>query len=158
MHLLARKFEEFSDQYRIFSEFPELSDASIVLFLETAEALNNLPNPVRGNALGTFQANIGIWQILARQGQISNPQLNDSWQQVIKPFARIRSAAQLYDAGRVSLAELFRFPTGEAKVSQDEIIELLAGPRQTTAEGNEDPPGDCHQNPFGAGRPATGFS
>jgi hypothetical protein len=135
VHLLARKFEEFSDQYRIFSEFQELSDASIVQFLETAEALGNLPNPVRGNALGTFQANIGIWQILARQGQISNLQLNDSWQQVIKPFAKIRSAAQLYDAGRASLAELFRFPTGEAKVSQDEIIELLAGPRQTIAEG-----------------------
>ena len=135
VHLLARKFDEFSDQYRIFSEFQELSDASIVQFLETAEALGNLPNPVRGNALGTFQANIGIWQILARQGQISHLQLNDSWQQVIKPFAKIRSASQLYDAGRASLTELFRFPTGEAKVSQDEIIELLAGPRQTAAEG-----------------------
>src|SRR6202042_591702 len=55
----------------------------------------------------------------------------------IKPFAKIRSAAQLYDAGRASLTELFRFPTGEAKVSQDEIIELLAGPRQTTAEGTK---------------------
>ena len=62
-----------------------------------------MPTAVRGNALGTFQANVGIWQILARQGQISNAQLNDSWQQVIKPFATIRSAAQLYDAGRTSL-------------------------------------------------------
>lgn len=133
--LLARKFAEFGDQYRIFSEFQELSDASIVLFLETAEALSNVPNPMRGNALGTFQANVGIWQILARQGQISNLRLNDSWQQVIKPFAGIRSAAQLYDAGRVSLGELFRVATGDAKVSQDEIIELLAGPGQTTTEG-----------------------
>lgn len=133
--LLAHKFAEFGDQYRIFSEFQELSDASIVLFLETAEALSNVPNPMRGNALGTFQANVGIWQILARQGQISNLRLNDSWQQVIKPFAGIRSAAQLYDAGRVSLGELFRVATGDAKVSQDEIIELLAGPGQTTTEG-----------------------
>jgi len=133
--LLARKFAEFGDQYRIFSEFQELSDASIVLFLETAEALSNVPNPMRGNALGTFQANVGIWQILARQGQISNLRLNDSWQQVIKPFAGIRSAPQLYDAGRVSLGELFRVATGDAKVSQDEIIELLAGPGQTTTEG-----------------------
>ncbi|MGA9255705.1 MAG: hypothetical protein WBV98_03800, partial [Candidatus Sulfotelmatobacter sp.] len=133
--LLAHKFAEFGDQYRIFSEFQELSDASIVLFLETAEALSNVPNPMRGNALGTFQANVGIWQILVRQGQISNLRLNDSWQQVIKPFAGIRSAAQLYDAGRVSLGELFRVATGDAKVSQDEIIELLAGPGQTTTEG-----------------------
>src|SRR6202034_2640761 len=69
VRLLAHRFPEFSDQYRIFSEFQELNDASIVLFLDTAEALNNVPNPVRGNALGTFQANVGMWQILARQGQ-----------------------------------------------------------------------------------------
>ena len=47
---------------------------------------------MRGNAFGTFQASVGIWQILARQGQISNAQLNESWQQVIRPFATIRSA------------------------------------------------------------------
>ncbi len=135
VHLLARKFDEFSDQYRIFSEFQELNDASITLFLSTAEALNNLPNPLRGNAIGMFQANVGIWQILARQGQISNLRLNDSWQQVIKPFGGIRSAAQLYDAGRISLAESFHFATGGARVSQDEIIEVLAGPRQTSTEG-----------------------
>ena len=135
VRLLARKFEEFSDQYRIFSEFPELSDASIVLFLETAEALNNCPHPMRGNALGTFQATVGIWQILARQGQISKRQVDESWQQAIKPFAGVRSAAQVYDAGRTSLGELFQFSTGNSKGSQDEIIGLLAGPRQTTPEG-----------------------
>jgi hypothetical protein len=131
---LAQKFAELGDQYRIFSEFQELNDTSIVQFLETAEALDHVPNAVRGNALGLFQANVGIWQILARQGQISNLPLNDSWQQVIKPFATIRSSPQLFNAGRASLAELFRF-AGQAKVSQDETIELLAGPRQTTADG-----------------------
>jgi hypothetical protein len=135
VRLLTRKFDQFSDQYRIFSEFQELNDASIVLFLETAEALNNLPNPLRGNALGMFQANVGIWQIFARQEQIPSARLNDSWQQVIKPFAGSRSAAQLYNAGRASLGEAFRFATGETRVSQDEIIDLLAGPRQTNPEG-----------------------
>jgi hypothetical protein len=137
VHLLARKFEEFSDQYRIFSEFPELSDESIALFLDIAQGLNKVPTAVRGNAFGTFQANVGIWQILARQGQISNTQVNDSWQHLIKPFAAIRSAAQLYDAGRTSLGELFRFSTGKARASQDEIIDLLAGPQQSTPEGKQ---------------------
>jgi hypothetical protein len=135
VRLLADKFTDLSDQYRIFTEFQELNDRSIVMFLETAEALNNVPNPVRGNALGTFQANIGIWQIFARQGEIPNLRLNDSWQQVIKPFAKIRTAPQLYNAGRTSMEEIFRFVGGQPRVSQDEIIELLAGPRQTAAEG-----------------------
>ena len=39
VRLLAAKFEDFSDQYRIFSEFPELSDESIALFLNVVQAL-----------------------------------------------------------------------------------------------------------------------
>jgi hypothetical protein len=135
VRLLARKYDDLSDQYRIFSEFPELSDQSIALFVEVVQGLNDVPGSVRGNAFGIFQANVGMWQILARQGQISNSRLNESWQQVIKPFARIHSAPQVYDAGRTSLAELFRFSSGKATGSQDEIISLLAGPRQTTPEG-----------------------
>ena len=50
---------------------------------------------LRGNAFGTFQASVGIWQILARQGQISNARLNDSWQHVVSPFATIRSAVAI---------------------------------------------------------------
>jgi hypothetical protein len=133
--LLAAKYEQFSDQYRIFSEFPELSDESIALFLDVVQRLSSVPMSVRGNAFGTFQANVGIWQILARQEQIPTADLNASWQQVIKPFATVRSASQLYDAGCASLGELFRFSTGKARGSQDEIIELLAGPRQNTPEG-----------------------
>lgn len=137
VRLLARKFDEFSDQYRIFSEFPELSDQSITLFLNVAEGLDGLPLAVRGNALATFQANVGIWQILARQEQISISRLDESWQQAVEPFATIRSASELYDAGRTSLGALFRFSTGKSRGSQDEIIDLLAGPGQKTPEGKQ---------------------
>jgi hypothetical protein len=137
VRLLARKFEEFSDQYPIFSEFPELTDESIVMFLEAAQGLNSVPTGVRGNACGIFQANVGIWQILARQGQISNSHLNESWQRVIKPFAAVRSATQVYDAGRSSLEEIFRSSIGKARGSQDEIIELLAGPLQNNPDGRQ---------------------
>ncbi len=135
VRLLGHKFEEFSDQYRIFSEFPELSDESITLFLDVAQSLNNTPSAVRGNAFGIFQANVGLWQILVRQGQIENGNINDSWQQVVRPFASIRSAFQLYDAGQTSFEQLYHSATSKATGSQDGIIELLAGPRQTSPEG-----------------------
>ena len=137
VRLLARKFEDFSAQYRIFSEFPALDDQSITMFLQTAQGLHNIPLGDRGNAMGIFQSNVGIWQILARQGEIANSQLNESWQQLVKPFTGIRSAVQVYDAGRNSLSELFRFSTGKSSVSQDKIIELLAGPVQASAAGKE---------------------
>lgn len=137
VRLLAHKFEDFSAQYRMFSEFPELDDQSITLFLQTAQGLHNVAPGDRGNAMGIFQANVGMWQIVARQGEIPSSQLNESWQQLIKPFAGVRSAAQVYDAGRNSLSELFRFTTGTPKVSQDRIIDLLAGPSQSSAPGKE---------------------
>jgi hypothetical protein len=137
VQLLAHKFEDYSDQYRIFSEFPDLSDDSITLFLDVAQSLNHVPMAFRANAFGTFQASVGIWQILARQGQISPSHLDDSWQRVIRPFAGVRSASQLYDAGQTSLGEIFRFSLGKPRGSQDDIIELLAGPPQSTPEGKQ---------------------
>ena len=135
LRLLASKFDEFSDQYLIFSEFPELDDVSITRFINVADAVNKIPNhTLRGNAMGILQANVGLWQILARQGQISRAELNESWQRVVTPFAKIASAAQLFDAGRNSLGAALRAASGKASLSEDEVTELLAGPHQTDPE------------------------
>jgi len=134
--LLASNFTEFSNQYLIFSEFPELTDASMTQFLNIADSLGKIPNhTLRGNAMGIFQANVGMWQILARQGQIESAALNESWQKVIQPFAKIASSPQLFDAGRDSLSALLLVASGKGNASQDEIIDLLAGPRQSSPDG-----------------------
>ncbi|MBV9625077.1 MAG: hypothetical protein JOZ14_13980 [Acidobacteria bacterium] len=136
LRLMAKRFEQYSDQYLVFSEFPALDDASISSFVNTADGLDRIAShTLRGNALGTFQASVGLWQILARQRQIPPAKLNESWQGVMKPFGRVTTSAQLFDAGHSALTALAAAATGKAHVSQDEIIELLAGPRQTDPEG-----------------------
>jgi len=137
VRLLARRFDDYSAQYRLFSEFPELDDQSITMFLQAAHGLDSIAMGDRGNAYGLFQANVGVWQILARQGQIARPQLNDSWQQLIKPFVNLHAGSHFYEAGRESLAVLFRSSTGSPTISQDKIIDLLAGPRQSSQAGRE---------------------
>ena len=138
VRLLAEKFSRFSDQYPIFSEFHALNDDSITRFLSVAEAIDRIPDhAVRADALGIFQATVGLWQILARQGQIPTANWNQSWQRVINPFVGILSSAQLFDAARSSLGELLRAATGKPQLSQDEIIALLAGPKQTSPEGQQ---------------------
>lgn len=135
VRLMANNFSEFSNQYWVFSEFPNLSDASISRFLGVAQSLSKIPNlTLRGNAMGIFQANVGLWQVAARQGQVGNSRLNESWQRVIEPFAKISSSAQLFDAGRNSLQALTVAAGGKPELSQDEVIESLAGPRQTDLE------------------------
>jgi hypothetical protein len=134
--LMASKFNQLGDQYLTFSEFPILDDASITAFINAADHLDGVSNHfLRGNALGMFEANLGIWQILARQGQIPNNELNASWQKVVKEFAGISSSTNVFDAGRNSLRDLLQVSTGKPDSSQEALIYLLAGPRQTTPEG-----------------------
>ena len=136
VRLLADRFSKFSNWYLIFSEFPDLSDASIARFLNVADSIDGISNQtLRGNVRGVFQANIGLWQILARQGEIPNTELNTSWQKVLEPFAKISSSIQLFDAAHNSLDELLLVTSGKANRSQDEIIDLLAGPRQESVDG-----------------------
>lgn len=138
VRLLANKYGKFSDQYLIFSEFPDLDNGSIVRFLAIAEGLDRIRDQdLRGNAIGTFQSNVGLWQILVRQGQIPKESLNGAWQQVIAPFGGISSATQLFDAGRVSLRGVLVATTGKPSCSQDEIMDLLAGPQQSSTEARQ---------------------
>ena len=134
VRLLASQFSRFSSWFLIFSEFPDLSDASIARFVNVADAIEDISNQtLRANTLGAFQANIGLWQILARQGQIPNSELDTSWQSVIDPFSKISSPIQLFDAARNSLGGLLLAAGGKANSSQDEVVDLLAGPHQESS-------------------------
>jgi hypothetical protein len=136
VELMAAKFSEFSSQYLIFSEFPELSDGSIALFQRTAEGLQKTPDhTLRGNAMGIFEANVGLWQILARQGEIADDKQDDSFRALIRPFVHISSSSQLFNAGASSVEELVSATTGSPKASEDKVVDLMAGPAQESPEG-----------------------
>jgi hypothetical protein len=136
VRLLAARYSQLRNWYLIFSEFPQLDDNSIGDFVKAAEALNAVANPtLRSNAMGAFQANIGIWQILARQRQIPPAQLNASWLAAVHPFTAIQSSTQLFDASRNSLRAITAAAGGDPNPSEDQLIDLLAGPPQDTDAG-----------------------
>jgi len=133
--LLAMNFVKYKDHYLAFAEFNHLNDQSITLFVNTAEAIDRIPNStLRAEAAGLFQAQSSLWQILARQGQIPAADQNNSWQAVLQPFANTPSFPALYDATRTSLTELMRAAGGKSHLSQDAIIELVAGPPPTSPQ------------------------
>src|SRR6202034_2602116 len=110
-------------------EFPDLNDASIAQFVKGADGIDAIhDHSLRGNAMGVFQANLGLWQILARQGELPATDLNQSFQRAIAPFAAVNSSAHLFDAGHASLSTLMLAASGKSNLSQGEFIELLAGP------------------------------
>ena len=138
VRMLADKFSRFGNQFLIFPEFPGLNDDSIARFLTTIDAVDHFSDmELRANTVGILQANVGLWQILARQGQISQAELNNSWQTLISPFAEVHSSAQLFDSGRTSLQALLRAATGRADLSENEMVAVLAGPNQMNLEGRQ---------------------
>ena len=136
--LLAERFPLFGDQYPIFAEFHALNNQSIARFLAVAEGLNQIPDRLtRTDALGLMQANLGLWQILARQGQIPDARLNDSWIKILNAFGTLKTSDQVYVAGRTALSELLRASTGKAYLPQDQLFALLAGPEQYTKDAQQ---------------------
>jgi hypothetical protein len=136
VRLMATKFAQFHSWYLLFSEFPALDDTSITQFLSAAEAVTATTNPtLRSNALGALQANVGLWEILARQQEIPVAKVNASWQQTVHPFVGVTSSVQLFDAARNSLRSTLTAASGDPNLNQDQFIELLAGPPQQTEAG-----------------------
>ncbi len=133
---IASSFSTFRDWDAIFSEFPDLTDASIQRFLNVAHSIDSIfGETLKANALGAFQANVGLWQILARQHQIPASSLNESWVQTIDPYAKLTSSTQLFDAARASLNVLLAASGPDPGVAPDEIISRLAGPAQISRDG-----------------------
>ncbi len=134
--LLANNFVRFNNWFAIFSEFPSLDDNSIGNFIEAADRVDKISNQaLRANALGSFQADIGLWQIVARQGQIPEKRLNTSWQDAVHPFTAVATSEELFEAARGSLTAIVVAAGGGPSFGQDQLVDLLAGPAQTTPEG-----------------------
>jgi hypothetical protein len=132
--LLASHFQKIGTWYLLFSEFPELTDESIARFMNVAESIGDISNStLRGNAVGAFQANVGIWQILARQGEIPLSDLSSSWISAVSPFAKITSPTQLFDASRSSLSDIVK-AAGAQHLTQEALVNLMAGPPQQSPE------------------------
>ncbi len=136
VRLIAQKFTDYHVWYLAFSEFPELNDTSIVQFVKAADSVAGIGNPaLRANALGALQANVGLWEILARQQQIPPAAMNQSWQDAVHPFIGAASSVQLFDAARSSLRATMTVAAGQGNLSEDQLIELLAGPAQRDDTG-----------------------
>jgi hypothetical protein len=133
--LVAERLPQFNRWFPIFAEFPALDDTSITHFVSAADRIDGISNPaLRANALGAFQAEVGLWEIFARQGQIPTDKLNPSWQAAVQPYTGIASSVQLFEAARAALKSILQAAGANGDLTQDQIVELLAGPVQENSD------------------------
>lgn len=98
---LARQYHTYGSQYAVFAESGSLSDQSIGQFLDAAEAINKVHDPLlRSDVAGSFQSLVGLWQILVRQRTIPDSQADAAFLGITKAFAKIANDRELFDASR----------------------------------------------------------
>ncbi len=125
---LARAYRQFGSQFPIFNEAPTLSDKSIMLFLDTAESINKMKEPLlRSDTAGTMQALVGLWQIVVRQRSLPLAQADGTFSDIVGRFAQIKNNRELFDAGRDGVKALLVATGGKAAQPQERLLDLLAG-------------------------------
>ncbi|HEV3196814.1 MAG TPA: hypothetical protein VGZ73_02880 [Bryobacteraceae bacterium] len=128
---LARDYRNYGSQYSVFSESRSLSDKSINQFLDTAESMNKVANPMfRSDLAGSFQSLVGLWQIFVRQQTIPESQADAAFSGIMSAFAQARTERDLFDASRNGVKLLLAAapaPTGAAVPPQERMVDLLAG-------------------------------
>ncbi|MEO7143813.1 MAG: hypothetical protein ABI165_09965, partial [Bryobacteraceae bacterium] len=126
---MAREYRSFGAQYPIFAEAPEVSDKTILQFLDTAQAINQMKEQgLRADTAGTMQALVSMWQILCRQNSIAPKEEDAALAAVLAPFSKIKSERDLFDGGRSGVHALLAAANSPAGGSaQDRAMDLLAG-------------------------------
>jgi hypothetical protein len=126
---LAREYRQLSAQYPLFSEAPSLSDKTILAYLDTTHAINQVhDNGLKSDSAGMVQALTSLWQIFVRQGSIPEAESDAALAEVLAPFAKIAGQRELFDAARSGVKVLLKATHSPANLTpQDRMIDLLAG-------------------------------
>ena len=122
-------FPMHGEQFALYNDSPNLSDEAIMAHLDVMPKLDKLGNYVRrADATGTFQALIGLWQILRRNGAIPDAKAEESLQAILTPFAQIGNRQAVFEAGRAGVLALLSAAGQQSpEAPQDVLVELLAG-------------------------------
>ena len=98
---LARNYKELGAQYSLFSDAPEVSDAAINLFIDTALAIDHIKDQaLKQDTAGIMQGLAGLWQIFTREGCLPPAKSDAALKGILEPFGAIHNNVELFDAGR----------------------------------------------------------
>lgn len=137
---LLKAYRLYSPQYTLFSEARDVSDATIIAYMDSAAAVNDLnDNLLKSDAAGIMQALAGLWQVAVRHKLLSPGEADSTLAGLVSPFTKVKSSRDLFDAGRSGTALLLKAANSAAGANPHErMFELMAGttaPRDTETLG-----------------------
>jgi hypothetical protein len=127
--LLARNYRVYGSQYAIFNEAATVSDKSIAQFVDTADDVARIKDPMlRTDTLGTMQAVVGLWQILSRSESLPAAKADETFAALLSPFSAVHDDRTLFDAGHGGVTLLLAATGSKPGVApQARLLDLLAG-------------------------------
>ncbi len=134
---LINGYREFSAQFSVLNEVTTLSDTTIAGFLDTARRISQVRNQMlRADTAGSFQALVGLWQILCRNRSIPAAEADSVLTAILGNFETIEED-ELFDRTRASIDVLRKATRSPEGISvQDRFIDLVAG---VTGPGESEP-------------------
>lgn len=131
---LARAWRAYGSQYTLFSESPEISDATIVSYLDKAAVIAAMSDTqAKADAAGVFQSLAGLWQVFCRHKLIPPGKADATLAGLLAPFDKPRKDAELFDAARSGVEALLKAAGAAPGVNpQERMMELLAGSASTS--------------------------
>ena len=126
---LTFKYRLYGAQYPLLNESSDLTDQTILQYLDTATAISEYrDNLFKADTAGTMQALAGLWQIFVRQKLIPASQADATLSALVTQFAAVKSQRDLFDAGRSGVHILLKATGAADSVNpQDRLLDLLAG-------------------------------
>lgn len=125
---IARGYRFYGSQIPILAEQPSLSDKSIQQFFTSAQSVSDIRDQaLRADTAGSFQALLGLWQILSRNDLIPEAQRDAAFASIVDGFAKIRSDDDLFDSSRANVVNLLKAANAAQGSAQDRMFDLIAG-------------------------------
>jgi tetratricopeptide (TPR) repeat protein len=127
---LILDYPKFGRQFSFLSEVPELSDQTVIAFLDSLAELDKNDNyGRRSDIVGSQQALVSLWQILVRQGHISPQEADKSLYDISVSFREVRrNDDALFQATRTGVQRLLA--AANVQTSADPhvaLVRLLSG-------------------------------
>jgi hypothetical protein len=133
---LISMYRVYGAQYALFADSPGLSEGAINHYLDLFVSTSNIRDTLlRADTVGTLQALTGLWQILCRENSIPPSGQDASFAKLIESFSKVKSEAELFDAGRSGVDTLITAAgVQDLTGRQDALQDLLVGKVQNNPD------------------------
>lgn len=126
---LIHAYPRFGEQFALYNDSPSLSEETIGAHLDAMRDLSKIGNvPRRANAIGMLQAQLGIWQVLRRNGAIPDSRADASMNALLSLSLATNDRQDVFELGRDGVRSLLEAAGRDPDESpQAALIDLLVG-------------------------------